>query len=447
MYLPSVSVTVGLREYASLTLIGRVTSALFSNWLAIFFYGLFHTLYDIRLEGLDNYTASPTTLITINHKRDLDIPIVASTLHLGKTPFSENRRMHFVARDDLFQPGFLTAHFPIFGIAGPLIHRINIRPVMVALRAHPISHLVRRRIGPLIRELGKANSMLPMKEVVKPSGLALITKMLGGRNGNNLGDVTVADFLGYSFSTLHQQPADIDIIRSDFSRNLRERTLKKVSEQLRDIVKILDAGGICMLAPEGHLSPDGRFWPVKSGLFRLVSMTTGDARVLPVNTTYDFMTQRRMRIYMTVGREFTTVKLWKKTELEQQVQKSIVTLGPVTLSHLGSEFLLALLDDGRERFEEDECFTATARRVEQLHARGIRLEERLLTEDLLKERTGDFLRYCVRKGIVDNKGDGNFTVNTKSMKARTFNKFHENPARYSANELRSLLEMHHRFDQ
>ena len=84
-----------------------------------------------------------------------------------------------------------------------------------------------------------------------------------------------------------------------------------------------------MLAPEGQLSRDDRFWPVKSGLFRLISMTTSDVRILPVNSTYDFITVGRMRIYITIGTEMTGLKQWRKVELERRVQKSIVTLGPV----------------------------------------------------------------------------------------------------------------------
>jgi len=46
---------------------------MFANGLASFFYILFPLLYDIRLTGLSSYSASPPTLITINHKRDLDM--------------------------------------------------------------------------------------------------------------------------------------------------------------------------------------------------------------------------------------------------------------------------------------------------------------------------------------------------------------------------------------
>jgi 1-acyl-sn-glycerol-3-phosphate acyltransferase len=425
-----------------LSLIGRVISVVFSNWLAIIFYVLFNVLYDIRVEGLKNYTATPATLITINHKRDLDIPIVASTLHLRKTPFSNKRRMYFVAREDLFQPGFLTAHFRIFGILGPLIHKVNIKPVMIALRANPISHLIRQRVGPLIRGLEQKDTKTPMKEVLSPSGIASMTEMLGGQYRGDIGEASIADFLGYSFSVVHQQTADVKILQSEYIRGLREKTLKRISVQLNSVKKILDGGAICMLAPEGHLSPDGRFWPVKSGLFRLVSLTTSDIRILPVNTTYDFMMAGRMRIYVTIGREFTAVKGLSKAELERMVQKSIVTLGPITLSHLGSEFLLEAMDEGHAQFGESEYLEAIRLRVEQLKSRNIRLEERLTTERLLKKRTDDFLGYCVKKGVIKKKGQGYFVINMKLMRKQDFSKFHESPVQYSANELKSLLEWH-----
>jgi len=422
--------------------IGTIAGSVFANWLAVTFYVLFHSIYDIRLEGLENYTASPSSLITINHKRDLDIPVVASILHLRKTAFKNRLRMHFVARDDLFCPGFLTAHFPIFGITGKLVHRINLKPVMKALQAHPISQLVRNRISFLMREIMRIDGNLQLKQVIKPEGLEKFTQLLGMRNGFRLDDIKVSDFLGYSFCKLHHQVADKNILQGRLTRAIREKTLTAINEQLKDIALILDGGGICMLAPEGQLSPDGRFWPVKSGLFRLFSMTTSNIRVLPVNTTYDFMTRGRMRIYMTIGPELIDLRNYNKVELEQRVQKSIVTSGPITLGHLGSEYLLEILNEGRETFEELGLRDALSLRIEKLGAGNIRLEERLLTEPSLNRRVHDFLTYCVNKGIVSNIGNGSYRVSKSVIENDTYDKFHENPVRYSANELKSILELH-----
>jgi 1-acyl-sn-glycerol-3-phosphate acyltransferase len=425
-----------------LSFLKKIAGYLFSNWLAITFYVLFYTLYDIRVEGITNFTASGATLITINHKRDLDVPIMSSTLHVRKTLFSNKRRMHFIAREDILQSGFLTAHFPIFGFAGPVIHRINLKPIMIILQAHPISHLIRQRIGPLIRELQLRSPTVFIEEVFTRKGLSTIKTLLDDQHTDNIEHTTVNDFLGYKFRRLHQQTIDIKSFKTEYARSLRERTLKKVREQIHEIVRILDDGNICMLAPEGQISTDGRFWPVKSGLFRLVSMTTGNVKILPVNTTYDFMTDGRRSIYVSIGNELADIKALKKIELEELVQERIVTLGIVTISQLGSEFLLNMLDNNDASFDEQECVETISRRVEEIKLLNVNLDKRLHSLDTMKKRIRGFLRYCVNKGILEKESDGRFVINIRQTNSLTSGNFNEYPVQHSDNELKSLLEFY-----
>lgn len=425
-----------------LSFLAKTAGYLFSSWLAITFYVLFYTLYDIRLEGINNFTASEATLITINHKRDLDVPIMASTLHVRKTLFSNKHRMHFIAREDILQSGFLTAHFPIFGFAGPVIHRINLKPIMIILRAHPISHLIRQRIGPLIRELQLRSPTVFIEEVFTRKGLSTLKTLLDGQHTDDIEHTTVNGFLGYKFRRLRQQPIDIRSFKTEYARSLRKLTLKKVREQIRDIVQILDDGNICMLAPEGQISTDGRFWPVKSGLFRLVSMTTGNIKILPVNTTYDFMTDGRRSIYVSIGNELTDIKGLKKVELEELVQERIVTLGIVTISQLGSEFLLNMLSSNYARFNEQEFVEAISRRVEEIKLLNINLDKRLYSIDSIKKRISSFLRYCVNKGILEKESNGRFVINMRQTNSLISNDFNEYPVQHSDNELKSLLEFY-----
>ena len=146
---------------------GNIAGTVFTNWLACVFYFMFPLLYDIKVIGLHNYTASPSTLVTINHKRDLDIIIATPILHLRRTLFKNKLRMHFIARNDLFDPGFLSAHFLIPGLVGRIIHRVNIAVLMRAFRAHPISHLVRKRMAPLLRDVIEVAGDLKLGEVVR----------------------------------------------------------------------------------------------------------------------------------------------------------------------------------------------------------------------------------------------------------------------------------------
>ena len=419
--------------------ISNFLSTTFANCLAASFYLLFHSLYNIRLRGLENYRATPSLLITINHKRDLDIPIVGSILHLHRTVLKNKMRPYFVARDDLFYPGFLTAHFKLLGGAGSLIHRLSLAPVMSALRAYPISRLLRKRIGSIMHEIKRLNGDMLLKQAINQSGIEKFNQLLSNYKGN-LGNITVSDFLSHKFRSLHQQTADISILKDGLSRKIRVKTLKHINRQLRVFAGILDKGGICLMAPEGQLSPDGRLGQLKSGLHRLISMTSTDVRIIPVNTTYDFMTRRRMRIYVTIGTEINHPRNYKKTELEQRVQRSIVNLGPVTMGQLGSDFLVSTAETGRDSFSESELLAASSAKIEKLHAGGVRLEDRILTASSLKKRARDFLGYCLDKGIV-SRDNGSYRIDKSSLAAGMSDKWRQNPVMYSANELRSRQEI------
>ena len=189
--------------------LGNLTGTIFANWLALVFYFLFPLLYDVRVSDLHNYTASPSTLVTINHKRDLDIIIAAPILHLRKTLFKNKLRLHFIARDDLFAPGFLSAHFLIPWPLGKIIHKVNISIIMRAFRAHPISHLVRKRTAPLLRDVISVVGDLKLREVIRQDKLEEIDQLLARTRGSDLSELSVSDFLGYDYCILHQNFSDV----------------------------------------------------------------------------------------------------------------------------------------------------------------------------------------------------------------------------------------------
>jgi 1-acyl-sn-glycerol-3-phosphate acyltransferase len=332
--------------------LGEVGGALFANWLASIFYLLFPMLYDIRWHGLENYRASPSTLITINHKRDSDLMIVAPALHIRRTLLRNKQRLYFVARDDIFEPGFLTSHFLIKWPLGKLVHRINIALAMRALRAGPISLLIHKRVRPLMQDVIRSEGDIRLSEVVKRTYLEDFADRVNLLSASELADISVSDFLSYDYRVLHDEVTDVGILKEGLARKVRTQSLKRIEQQLKVFANILDDGGICLLAPEGDLSPDGRFWPVKSGLYRLLSMTRTDVTILPVNTTYDFMTQKRMRVYVDVGKEILLPKSLTKMELERRVQKDIVSLGRVTMGQLGSDYLLQKLESGKSGYSE-----------------------------------------------------------------------------------------------
>ena len=111
--------------------IGEASGTLFMNTFVFACCLLFPSIYEIHWRGLEKYRAAPSTLVTLSHKRDSDIVIVGTWTHFKKTLFQYHRRPHFVAREDLFQPGFINYHFMFRFLQGPVIHLINVAPFYV----------------------------------------------------------------------------------------------------------------------------------------------------------------------------------------------------------------------------------------------------------------------------------------------------------------------------
>ena len=100
-----------------------------------------------------------------------------------------------------------------------------------------------------------------------------------------------------------------------------------------------------------------------------------------------------------------------KGDLERLVQRSIVTLGPVTLGQLGSEHILRTLHKGKETIEEKVLVDAVVGRAQELAGIGCRLEDRLATRQYISRRAHDFIGYCRHKRILSETGDNSYLIN------------------------------------
>jgi len=311
---------------------------------------------------------------------------------------------------------------------------------MRALRAHPISSVVHIRLNSLTRDVIRVHGDIKLEAAMKQKYIDDFAELLGRRTKDGLGNIALSQFLGFEYRALHEIPTDIAVLKEGLSRKVRAESLRTIEKQLQDCADILNNGSICLLAPEGQLSPDGRFWPVRSGLYRLLSMTSADVKILPINTTYDFMTQKRMRIYISIGEEMSVNRELPKIKLEKLVQKSIVSLGRVTMGQLGSEFLLQKIKAGEKDFSEQALIDEVKARTRVLRKRGLLLDERLLDEKSFKKRFQDFMNYCLKKQILERNTQNMISINADVILHNHSTDYHASPVQYSYNELQSLLE-------
>jgi 1-acyl-sn-glycerol-3-phosphate acyltransferase len=422
--------------------LSSIRDVLFVDGLALSFYTLLHALYDIRIIGLDNYKASPSTVIAINHKRDLDFPMITPILYVHKTFFHPQLRPCLVARDDMFESGYFTSHSSSTLPFGRLLHHWNPAPILRPLPAYPISHLVRKPLRALLYDIINIEGNMQLRNVIKAEQLQRFARMLDLPADSDLSSLSIRDLLGYDYRALHELPIDVSILLGSLPRQVRMHSIEMIGKQLHAFAHVLDEGGTCLLAPEGNLWPDGRFWPVQSGLHRLLSMTKVDAKILPVNITYDFMTQGRMPIYVTLGEEILGARELPRVKLETLIQRRLVGLGPVTMGQLGSEYILETLHSGKEYFQKQELAEYLVSRMAQLKRAGLRLEDRLANALSFQARLDHFLQYCANRRILTKSSPDNYIIQRERVLGRTEPDYWQNPIQFSYNELRSLREVY-----
>jgi 1-acyl-sn-glycerol-3-phosphate acyltransferase len=422
--------------------LSSIKDVLFVDLLALSFYVLLHAIYDIRIIGLDNYAASPSTVIAINHKRDLDFPMITPILYVRKTFLHPRLRPCLVARDDMFESGYFTSHSSSTLPFGRLLHHWNPASILHPLPAYPISYLARKPLRTLLYDVINIEGNMQLRNVIKAEQLQRFARMLDLPADSALSSLFIRDLLGYDYRALHELPTDVGILRGRLPRQVRAHSIKMVDEQLHVFAHVLDEGGTCLLAPEGNLWPDGRFWPVKSGLHRLISMTKADARILPVNITYDFMRQGRMPIYITLGEEILGARELPRVKLETLMRKRLVGLGPVTMGQLGSDYVLETLHSAKEYFQKQELAEHLVLRMARLKRAGLRLEDRLANALSFQACLGHFLKYCVDRGILTKSLPDTYVIRREKVLGRTGPNYWQNPIQFSYNELRSLREVY-----
>lgn len=412
-----------------------VAGTLFTNLLAVLFHIGTRALFHIKVQGLHNFSVSPSTMIAISHKRDLDEIIIPSTLHVSKTLFRPRFRMWFAARDDVFDRGFLPSHFELPRFFARPIHAINLSAVMAAFRALPIARLNHSQIGRVLRDVYKHEGNVALKDVLKTKWITKLASLLPPHLNSNLNNTHLKDFLSYDYHVVHIQQGDLTMLKSDVLARTRAYLLDKIDGQLVRFSNILDEGGILFFTPDDDHSPDGRFVPMKSGIYRLIRMAQTDVRILPVNIGYDFMTTGRMRIHITIGPEITNLKGLTRSEFERLLRIAITRLGIVNVGQLGSHYLLQLAQDDSEVITKELLTKRVLSQAKELASLGLNVDDILTDSQALGKRLDKFIQYCVKKRWLRDGKDGKLTLNKEAVLDSSQTNYSDHPIRYSYNEL------------
>lgn len=296
------------------------------TWLAECCFDLvIRRLYRIDAHYPPDYHLAPGTLVVSNHRRDIDVPLLASVLCRRSGLRPEQPLPFFAGREDLFRRDFLSEYLH----AWP-------RPLQLALGRIPLAWLFRAmRVEPIrrVREfsLTEAFSQLrnPDDTAHWLNGRGRLERMNGTRNNP-----------GRHGKPMERRPWGLRRLRGEARQALDPEFRATVATQLERFVTLLDAGRIVYLAPEGANSRDGRLGRIRAGAWELVQRAAVTPPILPLALSYDALRAGRLRAVIRMGTPMIRYATDQRGRFDAMLRTQIRRLFPVNPSHLVSCFLV-----------------------------------------------------------------------------------------------------------
>ncbi|MBI3974818.1 MAG: hypothetical protein HY334_00325 [Armatimonadetes bacterium] len=390
--------------------------------------GLFYVaprlLYALAVDGASRFRHHPSTLVVVNHKRDLDSVLVPPTLlYNGVRP---KRPMWFAGREDMFLRGFLATYDVVPAWLRRLLHEMDLTSVLAALRILPVRRFRERTMDEALREAVATLGDLTIDDTLSPAEAAFW----------HLPDappLRLADLLGWRFYERRRRSATMRAFAPPWRDRLRRRQDDVVARQMQALAGVLNRGDVLYLAPEGVISPDGRLQAFRSGLRQILSIAEVQVRLQPACIVYDFMRPGRLGVHLAVGNEMKAPA--SPAAGEANVRRAIAALHTMTVSQVASQVVWDLITAGREAIDPERLITDTQALAAGLRGAGLRTDGALLGMDGA-ERIEDWVRFVERGGWVIRRG-GELRIDAARLR-RAPATYWQNPVRYCVNEVQSV---------
>ncbi len=430
----------------------------YRNWVTATMYSVTHLLYQVEVHGEENFSYQPSTVITCAHKRDIDISVVIPCLYFMQRPgrLKALRGLYFPARDDLYERGFLMIYFPWLDSFRFLMRRTSVAFNFRAVQACPVKLPDEQTANQLLNETIRLEGDLPL---VASLTNEWCQKLIGELPANS--KLRLSDAVKLAPLTVLAQYATPRMFSEPLATRIRERHHRTIMGQLRHLTRVLDKGGSLFIAPEGRVTPDGRFGKMRAAFTRIVQQTHVNLRMLPINLTYDFMDNQKPKVIVNIGQEVTHLNGYSKTDLSELVKQRVARLATVTLSGLASRWLIETGEDGREWVRLNTLRDELWAQLSHLRQTNVPMDNRLQTRQGFEERLAGFIQFGFGKGqlflnepdtiptqveaAADSAEDFSpiydrwLHLNIPNVLRTECNKPDDNPARYSYNELQALL--------
>lgn len=393
--------------------------------------------FRIEARGVENFTHSPSTLVVANHRRDSDGPIICGVLLERRWLKLHGVVPNFVAREDLFRKGFLVEYF----LRWPkplrkLLSKVDLKSFLWLTKAYPMRRVPERTLGEVLDGILRIFGDLPLEEVLRRRWIQEFPRC--DPSGEPPECVSQA-MSGRYRPLLRTRNGLTKLTRSRF-HELKPYERATIASHLGVFVDLLEKGENVQLEPEGMVSVDGSFSPMRAGLHYLLNKPKVKTRVLPVGITYDFMIAGRTRVFVNVGPEMTDLQGLSRRVTDKRVAEAILAQLTVTASQLASRLLLAARSRG-EIVTASQVLDHVALEASRCTEAGAYVDPRLLADSARSKRVYQYLEYCVKSGTLVSCGRGRYRVRNGIDRPRATWSNPEGVIDYLNNELSSLTRL------
>lgn len=238
--------------------------------------------FRIETHGADGFRFERGLLIVVTHRAETDAPILIAELYRSARVWTDpSQRLHFAARDDLFERGFF-AGFP-GGLPRParrLLFPLSVGRFLPMTRVHPIGSAKKMKLA---QALSRVDPRTPLPE--------LVAARFGSAAPRTAGEALRGEFAALLWRDVDPESFPVP---EAWSRRAAE-----ARAQVETLLELMQEGEPLLLFPEGRPSPDGALGPIQRGLGLLVRRGRPE-RLSPWAIGYDPLVRGRTRAVVSV---------------------------------------------------------------------------------------------------------------------------------------------------
>jgi len=338
--------------------------------------------------------------------------------------------------ENLFQPGFLGNWIKGPKILKKILQPLSLNYILHKLHAYPIGKLDFHSVPvhDALRIIQETNGDYSLSEVIKEEALAGLL----AENSFGNADMTISQFFdreGYPRKKIKSNS-----FKPYFRKAVKESKVFGVKNQLSKFIELLNEGEIIYITPEGTLSTNGMLGRLKDSLLILLEEADPEIVVTPLNITYDFTTDKKTTILVNIGTEITDLDRQDRKEQSETLRKTILKLTTINLGQLGSYYLSKSKKGKIDKIRKKEFFSEVKEYLEQARESHFSIDSKLYTQEGIRERWEEFLRYCENQGALKPDGTECYQIEEDLGRDRTEipRGYKRNPITYCANEIKDL---------